>query len=357
METGRRVIELADIDENFLGSILESSGMPGAVVESYTSDVVGTGQMAKCIRFNLKAGSGSYDIPKGLIGKFPSDDVGSRSAAAEHGSYMREVFFYQELDALLDIKVPQCFYADMSDKGEIFSLIMEDMAPAEQGNQLAGCTPDIAEIALQELVGLHAPTWNKHALFEDSPLLSPDQERDALICELYAQCLDAFKEKWGGDLSAEQLAIFDKVAGVGDFFYTDMPVCAVTHGDYRLDNFLLLLDQDDPCLTVIDWQTYRPGNPLNDVAYALATSLTVEERREHEERLVRHYYEGLIEKGVTDFSWDDCWLAYRQGAIYGFMMIVLSVAVAETDRGNAMFMLMADRVSRQALDLKLDELL
>jgi hypothetical protein len=40
------------------------------------------------------------------------------------------------------------------------------------------------------------------------------------------------------------------------------------------------------------------------------------ERRECEERLVRNYYEKLVvELGVPDLSWDDCWSEYKIGGL------------------------------------------
>ena len=68
------------------------------------------------------------------------------------------------------------------------------------------------------------------------------------------------------------------------------------HGDYRLDN---LLFAERHGVTVLDWQTVSWGPPLVDASYFLGGCLPIEERRGHEERLLRGYHEQLLAHGVS----------------------------------------------------------
>jgi len=62
--------------------------------------------------------------------------------------------------------------------------------------------------------------------------------------------------------------------------------------------------------------------------------------------------------GVTGYSWSDCWTDYRRGTFAGFLVTVIaSMLVQETERGNQMFTVMAQRHSRHALDLGAAEFL
>src|SRR5258708_39776454 len=47
----------------------------------------------------------------------------------------------------------------MRDSGWVFVLVLADMAPAVQGDQIAGCTPQEAQLAVAALAGLHGPSW------------------------------------------------------------------------------------------------------------------------------------------------------------------------------------------------------
>jgi hypothetical protein len=48
-----------------------------------------------------------------------------------------------------------------------------------------------------------------------------------------------------------------------------------------------------------------------DIAYLFSQSVPLEVRREHEQRLLRRYYDGLMSAGVTGYSFDDALEQYR----------------------------------------------
>jgi hypothetical protein len=94
------------------------------------------------------------------------------------------------------------------------------------------------------------------------------------------------------------------------------------------------------------------------VAYSIGAGLRAEHRREHERELVLRYHEGLITAGVTDYDWEQCWLDHRRGTWAGLIMaIAASMLVERTERGDDMFMVMAHRHARHALDLDAPALL
>lgn len=345
----------ATIDEKFLTGLLQRAGHHTAVVKGVRQATIGTGQMGKCVRFELSFQDKDTDAPRSLVAKFPSDHADSRAAAARSNAYLREVIFYRDLAPGLNITTPRCYFADVGEDDQIFALVMADMAPAQQGDQLAGCTPELAALAVEELAGLHAPTWNNKEFFSRSPLLSRTQaQRDAAKTR-YIQCLPLFEERLGPHLKPEQLDLFLKL-GESAWFNLEMPVIAMTHGDFRLDNLLIHPSADKP-ITVVDWQTYNVGNPLSDVTYFLSTSLPPADRRANAEEIVKHYHHKLVEAGI-EISWEACWTEYRRAACAGFLITVIaSVTVQQTKRGDLMFRLMADRISQQALDLNAMEML
>jgi hypothetical protein len=97
---------------------------------------------------------------------------------------------------------------------------------------------------------------------------------------------------------------------------------------------------------------------LSDVAYFIGAGLTAEDRRAHEDTLVRDYHRGLRAAGVTGYGWDECWTDYRRGTFAGLMMAVAaSMLVERTARGDEMVLTMAARHSRHVLDLDAAELI
>jgi len=88
------------------------------------------------------------------------------------------------------------------------------------------------------------------------------------------------------------------------------------------------------------------------VSYFLGAGLVPEQRRVHEEDLVREYHDRLRAGGVADYSWDNCMTEYRRYAYAGYVMAVgASMLVERTARGDEMFLTMARRHAAQVEDL------
>jgi aminoglycoside/choline kinase family phosphotransferase len=349
-----------DLDADWFTERLRAAGYPQSVVRSVSKTQIGTGQIGTCYRYVLDFKSVDESAPRTLIGKFPSDDPMSRATGLQLRNYYREVEFYQKVAADLSISIPRCYYADIEGEGPEFLLLLEDMAPAVQGDQLTGCSAEVARAAVLELVGLQAPSWCREDLKQydwlfgrtDDPVIDPGA--------LYAQLLPGFIDRYGHALADDEREIISRVAASPScplFEPVDMPFC-LEHVDFRLDNMLIDATQPSPEITVVDWQSVRIGKPLNDVAYFLGAGLLPDVRREVEEDIVRAYHTRLLEAGIENFGWNRCWEDYRRGSFSGFgVTVIASMIVQQTERGDEMFIAMATRHARHALDVGADEFL
>ena len=346
------------VSPEWLTAQLNANGIDAEVVD-FTATQIGTGQIGKCIRYQLQYAPGSSGPPT-LIGKFPSDDETSRATGVMLKNFLKEVRFYQQLQPRLSIRTPRCYFADIEGQGPDFVVLMEDLAPAVQGDQLTGCDARVARAAVLELVGLHAPSWC------DESLQSQDWIRDAEVVDnearatMYREQLPGFLERYGSHLEQDEARIIAQVADAPDGpLFAPLPVpFSLVHVDYRLDNLMILESAQGCDVTVVDWQSVTLGPPMNDVAYFLGAGLLPDDRRPVEEGIVRDYHERLLATGVTGFDWSDCWQAYRRGVFAGFgVTVIASMLVQRTQRGDEMFIAMARRHARHALDLGAAEFL
>lgn len=348
-----------NVTPGFFTEVLRTSGHDGVRVASFTAQPVGTGQIGRCIRFTLAYEGDARGAPRTLVGKFPAEDALSRQTGVALGNYAREIFFYRELKPRLPVATPRCHYAEIVGSSAEFALILEDMAPARQGDQLTGCSPAVARAALLELVNLHAPSWQDARLRGQPLLAEPSAAGSAAMRELYAAMLPGFLARFGAGLAADEREIIAAVAkSAGPPFAYPAEPWSLVHIDYRLDNLLIDERASLPRVSVVDWQSLVLGSPLSDVAYFLGASLLPELRRPLERELLRAYYDALLGAGVRDYPFERCWDDYRRGAFAGFAVtVVASMIVAETERGNEMFSVMARRHARHALDLGSSEFL
>lgn len=317
-------------------------------VTEFSATTIGTGQVGHNVRFTLRYSAGSG--PASIVGKFMSEDAVSRATGIAQNTYIKEVQFYRELLPTLDVQTPRLLFTDIDPDTHEFCLLMQDLTPAVQGNQIAGCSARDAAIALTELANLHGPRWADPSLHRYDWIAPTDEATAELGEAMYAQLLPGFTDRYRQRLSAEHLAMAERF---GDSFKQwslshDGPV-TVTHGDYRLDN--MLFGGPYP-VAIVDWQTVRIGAGASDLAYFLGAGLNVEDRRRYEQRMVRHYHDALLHKGVGDYEFETCWNDYRRYSFSGLLMAVCaSMMVGQTERGDDMFVAMASRHAQQAIDL------
>lgn len=347
------------IDAAWLTERLREAGHASVTVSGISRERIGTGQVGMCVRYTLDLEGADESTPRTLVGKFASDDPTSRQTGILLKNYIKEVSFYRELAGRLSIRTPRCYYADIVGEGPDFVLLLEDMAPAEQGDQLAGCSPEIARAAVLELVGLHAPSWRDETLRGPEWLGEPSDTSVQMGRMLYKANLPGFLERYGPRLAADEAAIIEAAAeSKGPPFQLLGEAWSLVHIDYRLDNLLIDHTQAPPAVSVVDWQSVTIGSPLSDVAYFLGAGLLPEDRRGAEEEIVRSYHEALGRAGVSGYAWEACWQDYRRGAFSGFAVtIIASMMVQQTERGDEMFVAMARRHARHALDLGAGDLL
>jgi len=320
---------------------------------------VGTGLVGQSIRFSLTYDCDESGAPASVVGKFPSPEPVSRATGINGGIYEREVRFYREVAPTVRIRTPRCYAGAFDAATGDFVLLLEDLAPARQGDQIAGCSVAEAERALVELAGLHALRWGEAALIglDWLPRATPEslKRREATYQAVWPRFLETYAEALppgGAELGERFGHALSRGLDPGD------AVRCVTHGDYRIDNMMFGTEEGGYPLAVVDWQTVAIGVGAWDAAYFLGAGPLVEDRRANEERLLRRYYDALLEGGVSGYAWDACWRDYRRGSLHGLVMTVVSSMIVDTDaRGVAMFSTMAERHFTHALDLDAAEFL
>ncbi|MCU1393943.1 MAG: Phosphotransferase enzyme family protein [Ilumatobacteraceae bacterium] len=341
---------------DWLTAALGASGrLAGAVVVAAELTPVGTGQMCDSVRISLQYDQPT-DAPSTVIAKLPAADETSRATAKALRSYENEVRFYQQLAPGLPVRTPGVFHADIDVDTASFVLLMEDLAPARQGDQLAGCTPDVAQVAVDQLVQLHAPRWDDPALTDIDWLHTDRALQSQFLCMLLPGLWDGFRDRYAVEMDPVVHEAGNALFGaLPIYFGADTEPWTIVHGDYRLDN---LLFREDPSLaeglsvTVVDWQTCTHGPAMQDVAYFIGAGMQPSDRRHAEADLVRGYHARLLAAGVQDYGWDQCYRDYRRSTWAGLVMAVAaSMLVERTDRGDEMFLTMATRHSMHALDL------
>jgi hypothetical protein len=324
----------------------EALGQP---VDAVTAERIGTGQIGATHRLSITHANDAAG-PDRLVAKLAAEDPSARAPVAE--GYRKEVAFYAHLLPTVAVRTPGCWYAAISDDATTFTLLLDDLAPAQPGVQANGCTVAEAMAAVRNVAGLHAPRWNDASLAEYDFLSFTDETAAAFVGDMHVDATERFVARYADVLDSDDAATMKGAAAATASWLTARPEpFALIHGDYRLDNLMF-----DPAgaVAVVDWQTLNLGPPARDVAYLLGTSLEVAERRAHEAGVVRAYYDEIVARGVDDYDADQCFEDYRLGQLQAPLITVFGCEYAtavRTPQADAMFLAMARRSCAAIRDL------
>ena len=342
------------IDGPWMTEVLAAAGVArGATVTGVELvEFVGTGQVGRNARLRL-----TWDEPSGrpssVVGKFASDDPPARANAFESGTYRNEWEFYTQLAPTLRVRTPLCYAARFDEAAPAFVLIMEDLHSSRQGDQFEGLSVDEAALAVEQAVGLHAPRWGDPTLASFAAHRPRADEGALHLGTIYQMMIEPFLARLGPGLDADVIQLVHDLGphAVTWAMSTDTPRTAV-HLDFRPDNFMFGTTPGAPPLVVVDWQTVNPlGNAMWDLAYMIGGSYAPDGRARVERALLDDYRARMATAGVS-YDAQVCWRDYRLGALWGVVMsVIATVLAAQTERGDAMLTVMAQRHGRHSLDL------
>ena len=233
--------------------------------------------------------------------------------------------FYRELSGWVGIRTLQPVYAEVDPDTLANIVVTEDVAHggAKFLNALSPYTVDQAAESLEQLARLHAATW-MHTV-GSSEWLAP-RLSSYTVARGVADIRTNF-ESTIGDGVPGSVRDADRLYSAYETVASDAtkatPWCVI-HGDPHIGN-LFLNAAGRP--TFLDWQLVQGGPWYLDVGYHLASSLSVEQRRQAEEELVEHYLDHLAVSGMERPAHDDIWKGLRRGFLHGFYLWAITLKV------------------------------
>jgi hypothetical protein len=297
---------MLSIDAVWLTKALRAAGLlDNATVVSFDIERIGTDQgwTGQVGRIELEYSITAKHAPRSVIVKFsPRDTKGVFG--------LREVNFYQEIAPGNEFAVPKCHHSEFDPQTGANITLLEDLGTLHTVDFVDGIAPLQAESAVLALAAIHGTWWNEPTLASKDWLFSI---ADSDFITWWSHYPDEVARL------LPNLELSPRLLEFGDRFATDMPAIlgriegapfTCIHRDIHVDNLLFGSGPDDPAVILIDWQTVGRGRGISDVAYLLISSLSPEDRRASEGRLVGLYHEFLVSNGVEDYPFHQCWSDY-----------------------------------------------
>jgi aminoglycoside phosphotransferase (APT) family kinase protein len=241
------------------------------------------------------------------------------------------------------VEAPEVYAIAASGDDVEFTILMEDLAGRPDvriGFVLDPTTPDEVDSLLTTLARLHAAFWGGDLVDRRVPWAKPPPDDAAMRfwAEIGPRLARRHLEsghraplvdgaRWPQD---ELWRAFDRMVTLdGEGPHT------LLHGDVHAGNVYYVAGADGGLL---DWQLALRGCWALDVAYLLTSALTTADRRAHERDLLGGYLGRLGSAGVDAPGADEAWLRYRQNALYGVMMWLVTPDGVHSDAAQVEYL-------------------
>jgi hypothetical protein len=237
----------------------------------------------------------------------------SRYLLGMNGGIAAETMFFRDIREGLDIRAPRAYYSELDPQSFNSFIVLNDMADdVTFGDYTMTLTQEQARDQVATLAKVHAKYYDSPAL--DTELASwNDWEKYFTITVEKAgfgpACARGFQEA-RDVIPARLFARASEIwpATLRSVLEHSTLSRTLIHSDVHLKNWYI---DSDGTMGLNDWQCSCKGHWGRDLAYAISTALSVEDRRRWERDLVAYYVERLHAEGIASVTADEAWLYYR----------------------------------------------
>ncbi len=213
--------------------------------------------------------------------------------------------------------IVRCHHAVFSEKTGTSNLIFDDMSITHFSTDAALPPPARqAEKAIDAFAEFHAFWWDHQTLGNIGVL--PSQKSVTEHVNNTRKHFPRFADFLGDRLTASQRHVYEKtLTSLPNLMkrVTQGKNLTLIHGDANWGNVLLPCDPETDRALIIDWQLWGISFAAEDLAHLIALYWEKEHRLRMEKDLLTRYHQGLIQNGVKNYEWTDCWSDYRLAVI------------------------------------------
>jgi len=350
-----------DITVDWLNQALhENEFLRNANIVSLNHEPIGVGQgfLSDMAKLTLAYDGDVPHLPETMIAKLPTSYQSAREIALRTNMYEREIRFYNEIAPKSPIRTPGLIYSAIDSENQRYVLLMEDCSHYTAADpQLEGLTYEQTKIIALKIADFHARWWDDENLFS-FPWVLKIKEPD-----MAAMFIDNFRAYWN---ACAQIEDFRKVLPDGGWeaglkineqrpwLIENAPDDKLTifHYDLRADNMFFDWDNPEDPLIVFDWSLASIGRGVSDISFLLGFSVATELRRQIENDMVKLYYEHLLDRGISGYTFDECWTDYLKGLLQktNIPLATFSSLDHSDPRSTKLVNIMLDRLFSAILD-------
>lgn len=293
--------------------------VPGAKVTGFDLGGVDNGSSNRrriALTYN-DAGNASAALPRSIFCK-AAHNLANRIVLGVGSSSESESNYYSKIRPWLDIESPVPYFVKLDTKTWNAMIILGDISDSvtEFCNHHTVMTKARAESQMRLLARLHGKCYS-------DPRLAAATRDNFLTWSDYFDRTKIFgmrEGSEGGFQKSEGLlpdSVFARASEIWpgtmkSVAFHDHGMQTLAHHDVHLKNWYVAGNGE---MGLSDWQCAVRGHWSRDVAYTLATALTIDDRRAWEDDLLRYYFDHLEAEGGPKVDFAEGKLNYAQQMI------------------------------------------
>src|SRR5262249_17732989 len=228
----------------------------------------------------------------------------------ESGMGRREAYFYRDMAPTLRMRTPAAHVTGYDETDGTFLLMIEDLADTgcAVSDGTWGIPPDSAAIALEDLAELPVRFEDPRVREADAAWVTRRKARpgNTYGTTLLQFGLDHHRDRLSDEFAAIAQLYIDRDIELSEL-WLDGPT-TLLHGDPHIGNLFV----DNGRTGFLDWGLMTLSTPMRDVSYFLNMAMNIDDRRQHEESLLRLYLDAKDAMGTTQtFTFDQAWQDHR----------------------------------------------
>ncbi len=314
MQAKQLISKLQQVTEEWLTAVLHKSGALTAGQVTAFSATGGAGHWSQNAQLTVTYSSDAQgECPQYLFLKLVNTDLGD-------GEFFlpSEVNYYTcDYIDLPEAPLVRCYDGVYDAVQNRYHLLLEDMSATHMAAYDLQPTLTHGQALAEALAILHSHWWGEVRLKQiDAPIHDAAHIREAAAIGregiLYVQRLfgDRLQPHWLELIELIYTQLPDKLVERAQ----DRTCFTLIHGDPNPGNILVPLVGERP-LYLIDQQPFdwslTTWLGVYDLAYVMALYWESDLRRTLEKPVLRHYHNFLIQRGVTNYKWEQLWDDYR----------------------------------------------
>lgn len=297
-------------------------GHPAARVTGVTLGAANDGSTSRrTLRISYNAAGIDAGLPTSVFSK-STPRFTSRAITVPAAALECEALFYNQIRPGLDVEAPNGYYMGLDARSGRSMFLLEDVAITK--NVTFGdptkhyIDRGRAESIVTNLATLHGSFWATRRFDHELRLVknAEDWQRDLNDLIAFPRRtmigFDRAESVFPAEFRRHRADVWPAVERSLELH--KFAPRTLLHSDVHSRNWYLIGQRG---MGLYDWQLITRGTWALDVAYALSSALTVNDRRSWEKELIEFYLDRLHAAGGPRLPFETAWLAYRQQPFHG----------------------------------------